>query len=503
MVFALGAAGAIEYMPENAAPVFKERRLAGENFSCLVPDCPSPALTVVDRGRRRHGFSHVTGGGHDGMGVAHLQCQLLIQRWLRERYPSLDVDLEMTTADGRRRADVMATSRSSGAQIAFEVQYASMSPGEWQTRHDSYREMGIVDVWLWGYGGAHFHANKYSPGSIESNPTLAAVGAADLPILWIDPAFEHIGYTTREAHPFELPGVRVLSTSGFGVLQSEPLSEFRIDADRRFLTDQIAHLLEEPARVEKFFEQRRLEVEQRRLAAEQQERRRQENHEGFYRRIRTKSEANARLWPSTADCRRITALFGLVPEFLKHVPISGKTVIQLPVPPVMWQGMLYLRYVHGRRDGWRLNIRGMAHDLESMDPDVRLPEEAVRSWLGALEQYGHVARIPSSYRYDKWPKFEVRARVEPDRQSITTMGAQSDSRESAIAEFLGRPGPLLTADELRGRGLPVRAEHKTPSGKPACIHCSAALGSSMEKAYGYHGHCAPELSRVLNHPLRA
>ncbi|MET1082848.1 MAG: competence protein CoiA family protein, partial [Burkholderiales bacterium] len=439
---------------------------------------------------------HIAGGGHDGMGVAHLQCQLLIQRWLTQRYPSLDVNLEITTADGRRRADVMAKSRSSGAQIAFEVQYASMSPGEWQARHDSYREMGIVDVWLWGYGGAHFHASKYSPGSMESNPTLAAVGAAELPILWIDPAFEHIGYTTREAHPFELPGVRVLSASGFGVLQSEPLSKFWIDTDRRFLTDHLADLLEEPTRVKKFFEQRR-------LAAEQQERRRQENHEGFYRRIRTKAEANARLWPSTAECRRITALFGLVPEFLKHVPTRGETIIHLPVPPVMWQGMLYLKYIRGRRDGWQLNVRALAQELESMDVDVRFPEEAVRSWLGVLEQYGHIARIPSSYRYDKWPKFEVRATVQQHRrESLAKDGAESDRREAAIAEFLGRPGPLLTTQELRGRGLPIHAERKTPSGKAACVHCSAALGSSMDKALGYHGHCAPALSRVLNHPLR-
>lgn len=513
MVFALGTDGVIEYMPENSAPVFKERRKAGEEFSCLVPDCPSQRLSVVDRGNsRRHGFSHISGGGHDEMGVAHLQCQLLIQRWLTEKYPSLDVELEMTTADGRRRADVMATSRSSGAQIAFEVQYASMSPAEWQERHDSYAELGIIDVWLWGYRGAHFH--EMMPGWLLSNPTLAAVGGADQPILWIDPTFEHIGYTTRAAYPIEFPNWMVLSRSGSGSLRSEPLSEFRIDADRRFLTDQIAALLDVPAQIEKALEQRRLEQQQRRLEEEEQERRRKDAYDGFYNRVRKKSEANARVWAETSEHRRIIGLFGVVPDFLKHVPISGKTVIQLPVPPVMWQGSLYLKYIHGRREGWRVSIRGMTEDLERMDPDVRLAEEAVRSWLDALEQYGHVARLPSTYRYDKWPKYEVRTHqpedgAEPDSapgpvdEPQAESAATRDERDMSVAGFLARPGLLLSAAELRSLGLPVRASGRAGSGQPACIHCLGALGSSTDKAREYHSHCASGLSRVLNHPLRS
>ncbi|PZU36511.1 MAG: hypothetical protein DI573_13490 [Microbacterium sp.] len=401
IVFAVGSGGEVEYMPDGAAPAFKERRGAGETFSCIVPDCESPMLKIVDRGEHRHGFSHVSGGGHDGMGVDHLQSQLLLQRWLRARYPSLEVDLERTTADGRRRADVLATSRATGAQIAFEVQYAGMTAAEWQARHDSYRDMGIVDVWLWGYGGAHFHPRSDSTSWISFGSTLSTVAHAGLPILFIDPAAEHIGYVTRDGAPYRLLGIQVLSDHG-GQLQSEPLTDFWIDAHRRFLTDRLADLLTAPARVEEILAAEKHEADER-------ERRRQEGYEAFYARVRTKAEALARRWPGTPEHRRILELFGDVPAFLKHEPTSGNTTIHLPVPPVVWQGKFFLKYIHGRRDGWRVSIRGMTDELNAMDRDVRFPEEAVRSWLGALEEHGHVARLESTYRYDKWPKYEVRA----------------------------------------------------------------------------------------------
>jgi hypothetical protein len=49
----------------------------------------------------------------------------------------------------------------------------------------------------------------------------------------------------------------------------------------------------------------------------------------------------------------------------------------------------------------------MTSALEQMDHDVRFPEEAVRSWLGALEAQGIVKRAPSQFRRDQWPKFII------------------------------------------------------------------------------------------------
>lgn len=264
--------------------------------------------------------------------------------------------------------------------------------------------MGIVDVWLWGYGGAHFHPRKDSSSSILFGSTLSALGQTGSPILFIDPAAEHIGYVTRDGDPygqFDFD-TQILSGHG-GELWSEPLDAFWIDADRRFLTHRLADLLAAKARIKEAREKKKREEEER-------ERRRMDGYETFYARVRSKSEALARRWPGTAEHRRILEIFDVVPDFLNHVPISGKTTVHLPIPPVVWQGRFYLKYIHERPDGWRVSIRGMTADLEAMDRDVRFPEEAVRSWLGTLEEHGYVARLKSEYRYDRWPKYEVRTR---------------------------------------------------------------------------------------------
>jgi len=416
LVFALNSAGEIEYLPENAAPEFKERRKQGETFSCVVPGCGSPALTVVDRGDRRHGFSHVAGGGHDGVGIAHLQCQLLIKRWLTNRYPMLEVDLEVTTLDGRRRADVMATSPATGAQIAFEVQYAQMSPDQWRARHDSYRELGIVDVWLWGYGGDHFHRSKNASDVVVLGPTLSAVADAGAPVLFIDPSFESIGYATERAWDSEPRGQRVLSTVRAGELQSERLDAFRLDNERRFITDELAALLRASVRV-------KLAAARRQAEREEHVRRKLDVREWFFARVQSKSEAHALAWETSSERHRIVTIFGSVPGYLQHTPASGGSVIQLPLPPAMWQSKLYLNHVYRRRCGQQVSIRKMVQELEAMDRDVRFPEEAVRSWLGELEKHGIVAKRESRYLYDKWPKYEIAAQdIGPVRSLATPQG---------------------------------------------------------------------------------
>jgi hypothetical protein len=415
LVFARSSDDTIAYLEDGSAQHFKDRRAAGESFSCLVPNCDSPMLTVVARSERRDGFAHLSSGGHGGVGVAHLQSQLLLQRWLTTRYPSLQVELEMTTEDGSRRADVMAISPVTGARIAFEVQYAGMTADEWTERHLSYQSQDIVDIWLWGYGGEHARPEPTDTQSIRGSQTLATVAAHGSTILFIDPEWEYIGYASREPYPFHLPGVRALSTNGYGRLHSEPLDSFRLNADRQFVSSELEILLVAPAKIGALLEAREREQERERAEKRARDQERQEAKEAFLQRVDQKAAVAERAWGTSPACARLTARFGTIPEVLNHVPAAGDTVIRLPVPPVVWQSDFYLRHIHGRANGSRVSIRTMTSELEQMDRDVRFPEEAVRSWLSVLHEAGILDKVPSPYRRDRWPKYVVARSIAPSQ----------------------------------------------------------------------------------------
>jgi hypothetical protein len=125
-----------------------------KELRCPVRDCPSPELTTVIRTRGRDGFMHYTGGGgHDLESLFHLQACERIGVWLRANHPACTVNKDETTAARERRADVMITAPD-GRKVAFEIQYAALTPAKWQERHDSYRAADIGDVWLFGHSGA-------------------------------------------------------------------------------------------------------------------------------------------------------------------------------------------------------------------------------------------------------------------------------------------------------------------------------------------------------------
>jgi hypothetical protein len=364
-------------------------------------------LTVVARSGRRDGFAHLSGGGHGGVGVAHLQSQLLLKQWLNRRYPSLQVQLEMTTEDGSRRADVMAVSPKTGARIAFEVQYAGMTPAEWEERHLSYQRQGIADIWLWGYGGEHARPDPSDPERIRGSHTLSTVTAHGSTILFIDPEWECLGYASGEPYPVQLPGMRQLTTNGYGLIHSEPLDSFRLSAERQFVSDKLEALLAAPLKIQDLIEARRQQREREREEARVKERERLAAKETFLERADSKAAAAEASWRASQACARIIEQFGNIPEVLNVCPQSGNTVIRLPVPPVVWQSDFYLRHIHGRAVGSRISIRTMTSELERMDSDVRFPEEAIRSWLTVLDEAGIVDRVPSEYRRDRWPKYTV------------------------------------------------------------------------------------------------
>lgn len=171
---------------------------AKEHLECFMPDCGDRRLTTVARHpKRRDGFSHYAGaGGHSAESEAHQQGKAALVAWVQATLGPSGVTAvaERSTSDRQRIADVMVT-WPDGRQVALEVQYAALTVEAWQRRHDSYREQGVVDVWLLGHDSKHLKAARRhaweKEGAAEGMVALAdlhrAMVAAGVPLLWINP----------------------------------------------------------------------------------------------------------------------------------------------------------------------------------------------------------------------------------------------------------------------------------------------------------------------------
>jgi hypothetical protein len=177
------------------------RALTREHLRCLIPDCPDPRLKVVKRSpRARDGFSHHAGqGGHGLETLFHQQAKALLASWVRGRWPDLHVAEERATAGRERTADVMVQ-WPNGTQVAFEFQYSPLTPDAWQRRHDSYRALGIVDVWLLGNNRSHLVRSRTGPPLADAGcqylrltPLQQAMLHAGVEPLWLNPIDGKIG----------------------------------------------------------------------------------------------------------------------------------------------------------------------------------------------------------------------------------------------------------------------------------------------------------------------
>ncbi len=387
LVFAQSDRAGIVLMPDGDAEAFRARAKAGELFRCVVPDCEAPSLSIVNRGERRHGFSHRAGaGGHAPMGVAHLTAQLLIRDWLRERYPDATVDLEVTTEDGLRRADVMYTS-ATGRQAAFEIQYAGITPAAWQARHDDYAAKGIRDIWLRGHLLPQFRTHRREEGHVALNPTLEAVAAAGQPIMWINPVESLIGFATTEVRRWDTEPHRLLTTREHGQFEAHPLDEFRLSAEHGMTSDRLRELFDTPARIEREKVRKRLEAE---TAAE----RKRATLEVYLTRMDELAHARAVVWASSpVRTQTLQQAGGVWPPFLglpTHLP--GPTLIRLPIPAEEWQTRLWNKHIRGKAHGTRVHLWKLKLDLEQMHPDIRVAEAAAANWIGQLIDHGVIDR---------------------------------------------------------------------------------------------------------------
>ena len=385
-------------MPPGTAEEFRERTRSGE-LTCVVPDCLEPRLSAVNRGNRRHGFSHQAGAGsHSGMGLDHLQSQLLVADWLRLKYPGYNIELEETTQDNRRRADVMLTSPS-GRKAAFEVQYAPIAPAKWQERHDSYRNLGIVDVWLWGHTLPQLRRERGSDEVVELKPTHEAVARAGLPLLWINPELGQIGTITQTR---SIPGghtdLDMPARVDRGMFLAESLDAYRLDVDTGLTSDRLRRLLANEKLYLERLETERLEAERIAAEAEAAQVRRTANMRGFVERVSEKATRRAQQWLVSADRNLIFGLFNS--RWPKFLGIAAQGVyehrgqpIYLPFPDEMWQTALYLKFMHAQPDRSTVTITACAEYLATLDPDVRLSKEAVTFWFHRMVDLGAMEKV--------------------------------------------------------------------------------------------------------------
>jgi len=154
------------YFPEHV-PVAKRGQFiqrTRQSLRCPVPECSSSLSAVFREPRARNGFRHPKGVDEHASpeDLWHGWAQGEIRAWVERTYASsLDAEIERPTRDGRRRLDVLVTSRHSGERVAIEVQYASMTSAEWENRRADHDADGILAVsWLLGHAGTNFSMRK-------------------------------------------------------------------------------------------------------------------------------------------------------------------------------------------------------------------------------------------------------------------------------------------------------------------------------------------------------
>ncbi|MGN6242306.1 MAG: competence protein CoiA family protein [Motilibacteraceae bacterium] len=169
---------------------------------CPIDGCADPRLTTRAGSRRDH-FAHLRaeGGGHGPETLAHHTAKHLLADWLRRRHPDAQVYPDTRDVEDGQRPDVLVE-LSAGTQVAYEVQFAALTPQEWTRRHERYAEAGIRDVWL--FGG---HRYDRGPAWVQDSagdqeryrvlvPLFPHVLARRHPLLLIDPERDRVGLGT-------------------------------------------------------------------------------------------------------------------------------------------------------------------------------------------------------------------------------------------------------------------------------------------------------------------
>lgn len=158
---------------------------------CPIHDCSNPLLRVRGKSRRDHFAHRALDEGHGRETLAHHTSKHLIARRLRELYPDAQVHPDTKETEDGARPDVYVI-LADGTQLAYEVQFAHLTPEDWQRRHDRYAAAGIKDVWLFG-GPTYLRTPTGDDRMARWLPFFDGVLEENRPIVFIDPMKERVG----------------------------------------------------------------------------------------------------------------------------------------------------------------------------------------------------------------------------------------------------------------------------------------------------------------------
>lgn len=194
------------YFLVDGTAVDPEVKALAPRLECLMPECEDRRLQIVNRhsgpSGYRDGFRHGRGvGKHTLESIFHVQAKATLVRWVAGLNLDVTVHAEGWSPSHERRADVMVAWRD-GRRVAFEVQHSPLSVPEWMKRHQSYRDQGIVDVWL--FANTRNHLKEVPSGaddekvSIRFSELFRACARDGVPALFINPVDALIGSTFVE-----------------------------------------------------------------------------------------------------------------------------------------------------------------------------------------------------------------------------------------------------------------------------------------------------------------
>lgn len=520
LVFARTSDGDVVRMPNGEAEGFRADARAGL-LTCVVNDCPDKRLIVHSRAARQDGFSHHgNAGGHSGMGYHHLQSQLLVADWLRQRYPATRVELEETTEDGRRRADVMLTAPN-GVQWAFEVQYAGLSVRDWRERHNDYRKRGIVDVWLWGHVPPHLRREPGTEDTVLLGEVQRAVAEEGMPVLWINPELAEIG-AASDTHSHARTGrhFRVSVAASHAQFTGAAITEYSLDLTYGLASPLLQHLRDQAAELAD------LEAEDERLAQVQRDKAAQLvlNRQQHRKRVTAKRDISAAQWSNNPHRERVTAEFGgRWPNWL-NITVEGYgehrgQPIYLPWTSQHWQALLYLRFMHEQPDRTLLSIKEMSVYLRTLDADTRLEYDAVSFWVHTLADRGiiektserrrdgtagtrYVTRDRDARRSERQVQQRAAASAkDAAAQAAAVAEAEAEAEQATRAAIVrrGEPTPTVpqhsnppTVEGLRADGYEIPDLPPPLQGQDRCYECYGRLEPDAGNR-GYHTSCMGKL----------
>lgn len=180
----------LTYLERGSAEALRPDARAG-HLVCPLPTCGDRRLTTRGGEAVRDHFAHRASpdGPHGYETLAHHTAKHLLGRHLRHHFPDAVVHVDDVAVDSGARPDVLLR-LPNGREVAYEVQYAGLTPEHWQHRHERYAAEGLRDVWL--FGGSRYQRSAGADGACAIGPTLAAVLRSGHPLLFIDSFEERV-----------------------------------------------------------------------------------------------------------------------------------------------------------------------------------------------------------------------------------------------------------------------------------------------------------------------